>query len=244
MTDTVERNRAAWSAARYEAWVGAMGQPGEAAAQILVDPKQTLRRLHPHLGDVAGRRILNLQGSHGRIAVALAVLGAKVTVIDFAEENQRYALALAKAAGVMIDYLVSDVMLATELGLAADFDWVVLELGILHYHQDLRAFFALCASMTAPGGRLLLNEFHPVQRKLFSALGAGDYFDASLVVGAVPYPPGLDAPPETCEYRFYTLAEMLTAVLAAGWRIDWFEEHPDWDDAKLPGTFTLVATKA
>jgi hypothetical protein len=28
-----------------------------------------------------------------------------------------------------------------------------------------------------------------------------------------------------------------------GWRILRFEEHPDWDDARLPGTFTLLAER-
>jgi len=239
---TLEANRRAWEAARYEAWVAALGEPAAAAAAIRADPRHTLRRLIPFLGDIAGQRILNLQGSHGRIAVALAMLGAAPTVVDFSEENRRYALAMADAAGVVIDYRTADVMTARDLGLGL-FDQVVMELGILHYHQDLPAFFALCADMVRPGGRLVLNEFHPTQRKLFSPLGTGDYFAAALVEGPVPYPPGLERPAETCLYRFYTLAEILTAALGAGWGILRFEEHPDWDDARSPGTFTLLAER-
>jgi hypothetical protein len=44
-----------------------------------------------------------VQGSHGRIAVALAYLRADVTVINFSQENQRFAMELAAAAEVTID---------------------------------------------------------------------------------------------------------------------------------------------
>ena len=38
------------------------------------DPERILRRLLPYLGQVADKRICNVQGSHGRVAVALARL--------------------------------------------------------------------------------------------------------------------------------------------------------------------------
>ena len=84
-----------------------------------------------------------MQGSHGRVAVALARLGAEVVVIDFSEENQRYALALAAAAEVSIEYFVSDVMEAGALGLEHQFEAMILELCILHYHQNLDRFFSV-----------------------------------------------------------------------------------------------------
>ena len=168
MTDTiVERNRAAWNAGRYEAWTQAIGAPEAEAKVLIADPRHKLRRLLPHMGEVAGKRVCSVQGSHGRIAVALALLGAHATVIDFAEENRRYALELAAAAGVSIDYAVSDSMEADRLGLAS-FDWVAMELGVLHYHQDITRFFTVMAALAAPGGRMVLHEFHPVERKLFN----------------------------------------------------------------------------
>lgn len=239
--ETRDQNRAAWNLARHETWVQSYGPAEVAARAIVADPRQPLRRLLPHLGDPTGTAVCNLQGSHGRVAVALALLGAQVTVIDFAEENRRYALALAAAAGVEIDYVLGDVM---EVGQAfpGRFDIVVMELGILHYHQDLKAFFGLCTHIARPGGRLVLNEFHPVQRKLFSPLGTSDYFDDRLTAGAAPFPPGVEAPAEAqCAYRFWTLGEILSAVLSTGWKIVRFEEHPDWEEPRHPGTFTLIA---
>lgn len=55
---------------------------------IIAEPERVLRRLSPYPSDVVGKRICSVQGSHGRVAVALARLGALALVIDFSEEDQ------------------------------------------------------------------------------------------------------------------------------------------------------------
>jgi 2-polyprenyl-3-methyl-5-hydroxy-6-metoxy-1,4-benzoquinol methylase len=239
-----ERNRAAWNAGRYEAWVKAEGAPEEAAKAIAADPRHAARRILPYLGDVAGKRVCNLQGSMGKVAVALALLRGAVTVIDFAEENRRYALKLAAAAGVSLNYIVRDVMEASALGLKP-FDAVAMELGVLHYHQDLDAFFAVCAAITARGGMLVLCDFHPVQRKLFSPFAADprNYFDAALITGDVPNPAGEGGPLGQCVYRFWTLGEIVTAAVGAGFDLLRLDETPDWTNPAIPGAFTLAARR-
>ena len=241
-----DRNRDAWNTERYDSWVSAYGPAAVEAARIVADPAFKLRRLLPHLSEVAGTCICSVQGSHGRIAVALALLGAEVTVLDFAEDNRRFALELASAAGVAIDYRLGDVIEAGSLGLDGRFDALVMELGILHYHQDLGRFFAVMAGLARDGGLLVLNEFHPVERKLFQAIAGAprDYFNAELVIADVPNPTGDARSLAKCAYRYWTLAEIVTAVIAAGFRIDRLEEHPGWTDPTIPGTFTLVASKA
>jgi len=245
--DIVDRNRAAWNAGRYDAWVAEMGAPEQEARVLAADPAHKLRRLLPHTGDVAGKRICNVQGSHGRVAVAFALLGAEATVLDFAEENRRYALELAAAAGVAIDYRLGDVMAAGGLGLNGSFDWLAAELGIIHYHQDLTGFFRVLAGLAKPGGRMILHDFHPVNRKLRQT-GPGfrpDYFSAELVVGDVPNPTGDGKRLGQCVLRAWTLGEVVTAAVDAGWVIERLLEHPDWvDEPTWPGTFTLLARKA
>jgi 2-polyprenyl-3-methyl-5-hydroxy-6-metoxy-1,4-benzoquinol methylase len=239
---TLEQNRAAWNAGRYDAWVEAMGAPAVEAAKLVADPRFKLRRLLPHLGDVAGKRIVSIQGSNGRVAVALALLGARATVIDFAEENRRYALELAAAAGVAIDYRLADVIEADRLGLAP-FDTLVMELGITHYHQDLDRFFAVMAALTRAGGRMVLEDFHPVERKLLGKGAVGDYFRTELVVGAVPDPTGAGRHLGQCVMRGWTLGEIVTAVVQAGFRLQRLVEQPSWTDPLIPGTFIVVADK-
>lgn len=245
MDSVTDRNRKAWNAGRYEAWTGAFGSPSEEAQRLVADPRRKLRRLLPHLGDVEGRAVCNVQGSHGRVAVALALLGAKTTVIDFAEENRRYALELAAAAGTVIDYRLSDVMQAEALGLDR-FDWLVMELGVVHYHRNLGAFFGVMAALAKPGGRFVLNEFHPVERKLRQRFGGAprDYFTGDLIAAEAPAPAGAPPGAGTCAYRYWTLGEIVTAAIEGGWRIDRLEEHPDAADPAFPGSFTLLATRA
>jgi 2-polyprenyl-3-methyl-5-hydroxy-6-metoxy-1,4-benzoquinol methylase len=240
-----DRNRDSWNTERYDLWVSAYGAPEVEAARLVADPENKVRRLLPYLGEVAGKRICNIQGSHGRVAVALAVLGADVTVIDFAEENRRYALELAARAGVVIDYLLGDVIEAGSLGLNGTFDALAMELGILHYHHDLGRFFAVMADLAKPGGRMVLNEFHPVERKLFTAPGVlHDYFSAEVVMGATPDPTGQGRDLGQCALRFWTLGEVVTTAIGAGFVIERLEELPSWTDPIIPGMFTLVAVKA
>jgi threonine dehydrogenase-like Zn-dependent dehydrogenase len=49
-------------------------------------------------------------GSNGTKAVALALLGAQVTVVDVSPGNAEYARQLATAAGVDLQYEVCDVL--------------------------------------------------------------------------------------------------------------------------------------
>ncbi len=239
-----DMNQRAWNTDRYEGWVRGDGTPAELAARLCADPRYTARRWLHHLGDVAGKRICNLQGSRGKAAVSLALLGADVTVVDFAQENRRYAMELAEAAGVSVDYRVADSLSADTLGLGR-FDVVLMELGILHYHQDIARFFAVVRALLKSDGATLLHDFHPVQRKLFVGLGdhEPDYFYSGIVMDDVPSPDGGPSPGK-CAYRFWTLGEVLSAILAAGFEIRAFEELPSWDDPRLPGLYTVLARAA
>ncbi len=234
-----DQNQLAWEESRYDAWCHAYGTPEVAARGIVNDPKHVLRRLYPHLGKLEGGRICNIQGSHGRVAVALALLGGTVDVIDFSKPNQKYAAQLAQAAGVSISYHVCDVMQSGHLGLDALSDLLVMEFGIVHYHQDLEAFFTLVRRLAKSGGRLILNEFHPIQRKLHWHPELDDYFQSELIVADVPSPTGRHL--GHCQYRFWTLGEIVSAAISAGFSIKHLEEFPDRDNPKIPGTFTLVA---
>lgn len=241
MTNTTEDNQKSWNAERYDAWVSAFGPADVEAGRIISNPQHPIRRILPFLGTPKEKRICSVQGSHGRVAVALAALGADVHVIDFAEENRRYAIELATAANVSIDYLICDIMEASSLDLPHKFDALVLELGILHYHQNINQFFSVMRYLIADDGALVLNEFHPTQRKLYWEDGPQDYFFPDLVEANVPTPDAAGASLNKCQYRFWTLGEIFTALLKNGFHITQFEEHPDWANQKLPGTFTLLA---
>jgi hypothetical protein len=95
--------------------------------------------------------------------------------------------------------------------------------------------------LAAEGAALILNEFHPVQRKLYWAEGPHDYFQTALIEADVPNPDRSEASLGRCLYRFWTMAEILTAIIGAGFSIERVEEQPDWTDPSIPGSFTVLA---
>lgn len=247
-------NAAAWNQQAYAAWEERHGRPAELAARIKAQPAARLAALQPWLGDVVGCKIINLLGSQGIKAVALALLGADVTVVDIADDNARYGLELARAANVTIRYIVADVLALPEAELVAAYDIVLLELGILHYFVDLQPLALVVLRLLRTGGRLVLQDFHPVSTKLITSKGrkhkvTGNYFDQALHEVDVAYTKHLEqgnGPGSARVWqRRWTLGEIVTAFAAVGLCVRELAEEPNTklDDIGLPKTFTLVARK-
>lgn len=249
-------NQAAWNTGAYEAWLIESGSPETVAATIQRDPALTLKRVLKHLGDLTGKRVANPLGSRGKVAVALTLLGADVTVFDISESNAKYARELALAAGVNLEYVVTDFMVLDSSD--HSFDLLLMELGILHYFMDLPALAQQVHAMLKPGSRFVVNDFHPICSKLLTNLPTKledeqsgirvvadrDYFDASPHLGQVPYQSftEIQAPPSLT--RVWQLGEIVTAFAQNGFRIETLEETPGWGfPDHVPGLFTLVATR-
>lgn len=247
-------NARSWTQDAYQAWVNRFGTPHMAAEQIQRNPAGRLKSLERFLDDVSGMKVANLLGSHGGKAVALALLGADVTVVDLSPENARYATEVASAAGVNLRYVVSDVLSLPESELTSDYDLVLMELGILHYFVDLAPLANQVAKLLRFGGKLVLQDFHPVSTKLISSKGnkhkvTGNYFSSSLEetrVAFTKFVEGEEHRKETkVQLRKWTLGEIVTAIAGAGLFIRNLEEEPNHkkDDIGIPKTFTVVAEK-
>ena len=46
-----------------------------------------------------------------------------------------------------------------------------------------------------------------------------------------------------CSYRKYTISEIINAIIGNGFTLERFDEHPAWENEKLPGEYTAVAKK-
>jgi len=268
-----DSNAEVWRGPVYRAWCTRFGEPEALASELAARPRAKLAGLDVLFDDVLGgferRRILNVMGSNGIKAVALALLGADVTVLDYSPGNAEYARALAQAAGVELRYEVGDVLSLPTMPALAGQALVFAELGIVHYFTDLAPFAAAIASVLAPGGHFVLRDFHPVATKLLSFRGStakvrkvrvtGDYFDTALHAEDAPFAKHLDAHDAESVgkvlWRRWTLGEIVTAVASAGLRIVSLVEEPNRSasspggadsvgfDSGIPKTFTLVAIK-
>lgn len=256
-----KQNEIAWNQGPYQAWVNRYGTPDIAADKIKQNPAGTLKSLYEYVGDVDGKKVANLLGSHGHKAVALALLGADVKVVDISKENARYANELAEAAGVKINYIVSDVLELSPEYLNGEEDIVLMELGILHYFTDLGPIMGIINKLLKNGGKFILQDFHPFTTKLITSKGkrhttrkhkvTGNYFETSLEEFEVPYAKFLpDVNPDELEktlIRRWNLGEIVTAIADNGLYIKLLKEEPnkssDIYDQGIPKTFTIVAEK-
>lgn len=244
------QNKKAWEYNAYEFWLSQDGSPSERAKKDLEDPIGMLKRYANYFDKYKDIRVANICGSCGKKAVPLAVLGAEVTVFDISEDNKKYALEVADAAQVKINYEVCDV---TEIDMAkykGYFDVVFMEGGILHYFHDIGRFMDIMFSLLKSGGKMICSDFHPFT-KIKDALDLDQpttsYFSKDVFEGEMAHARFFekeirDKMPK-CSYRKYTISEIINAVIDSGFIIKKFDEHPSWTNSDLPGEFTIIANK-
>jgi len=258
-----DKNKKAWNNGAYEAWINRFGTPSQGAIKIKEDPIKRIGKLYEYMPeDITNKKIINLLGSNGNKAVALALLGADVTIVDFSIENERYAKELAFEAGVEIRYIVSDVLKLPEEELNNDYDIVLMENGILHYFHDLHPLFQVVSKLLKRGGKLVLQDFHPITTKLISSRGTtanirkhkvtGDYFDTSLQEKEISFSKFVSSDDkddinQKVYLRNWTLGEIVTSVADEGLHIKKLEELPNLSsevfDKGIPKTFVLVVER-
>lgn len=260
--ETSELNQEAWNAGAYEAWVNRFGTPQASALRLRTNPEKRIGHLYKYVGaQVQNKKIMNLMGSHGMKAAALAILGADVTVVDFSDGNRQYAEELAEAADVSLRYILSNVLKLAEEDKVPAYDVVFMENGILHYFNDLKPLFDTAASLLRSGGVFVLQDFHPVSTKLISSRGTkasirkhkvtGDYFSTSLEEKSVSFHKYLKGDSSlgshTVYLRNWNLGEIVTSLAASGLCIKELEELPNLSsevyDRGIPKSFIISAEK-
>lgn len=109
-----------------------------------------LDRLEEHLGQLHGKRILDLGGGPGQYAIAFAARGAQVTWHDVSRRYLELAREKADQKGVSVVFSLGYLEDAKHLG-SACFDLVFCR-GCWRYCVDDRKFSRLVYSLIAPGG--------------------------------------------------------------------------------------------
>lgn len=209
------------------------------------------------VGDVGGRDLLHLQCHFGLDTLSWSRRGARATGVDFSPRAIERARRLAAETGLDARFLCRDVYdLPAEL--AGAFDVVFASYGVLWWLPDLPRWAAAAARCLRPGGFLYLAEFHPLTCCLDDdgALAWDLYFRGSgpVVDEAPPSYADPDARPARGERAAgwpYPLGEVVSALLAAGLRLDAMTEL-DWSpvgcfpflEESSPGRWTVRGTDA
>lgn len=202
--------------------------------------------------DVGGAVVVHPMSGHGLDDLALARLGAaEVLGLDYSHPAIRSAQRRADALGLPCRYQAAEL---PDSGLAdAHADLVYTGKGALIWVPDLDHFLTEMHRILRPGGALFVYEAHPLvplwgwdpdevriraDRSYFAVGHVNDTFPAN---GAYEHQ--------------RTLAQIVTAVLAAGFAIEHLAEHPDpfwrpddgppaaaWD-GRLPNAYSLLARR-
>lgn len=204
------------TAAQYDAMAGPYAAFNEVnAANAHYERPATMRLV----GELAGRRVLEIGCGAGALTEWMVEEGATVTACDVSREM----LALARGRlGARAEFHWAD--LHDPLSFAGDggYDLVVASL-VLHYLEDWDRVFAELARVLAPGGRVVFSTHHPAWD--WQAHTPDDYFATKQVSeqwmrGGRPF-----------QVTFWRrpLREMTRSISACGFVIDEL-----WEPEPLP----------
>lgn len=187
------------------------------------------------VGDVRGKSLLHLQCHFGLDTLSWAMEGARVTGADFSEPAIEAARKLAEEHGIDARFVVSDIYDLPER-LDGNFDIVFTSYGALNWLPDVERWAGVAWHFVKPGGTFYIVEFHPV------AMIFDDDPDVTELKVRYPYFPEfgpirseddgtyaeLDAKFENkVTYDFpHPTSEVVTALIDAGFQIEFFHEFP------------------
>lgn len=179
------------------------------------------------LGDVAGRRVLEVGCGAASAARWLATQGADVVAMDLSAGMLRHAVAGAEASGVPVPLVQAD-------GLALPFrdeafDVACTAFGAVPFVADSGALMREVARVLRPGGLWVFSVTHPM-RWIFlddpgerGLVAVHSYFDRS------PYVERDETGEPTYVEQHRTLGDRIRELVAAGFVLRDLVE-PEWPD--------------
>lgn len=236
-------NKIAWDYKAYDHWLNKYGTPRDFANMILGQKEQIIERYLPYM-DLGNQEktILNIGGSKGKVALSLALLGHKMTIVDISEDGKQYALEAARCLDVNVEYLNDDILNMT---FNNEYDIAFMSIGVLHWFESIEKLFEVINMALKPGGTLVICDFHPLLKVLYPLDGKiMDYFDTTPFLSDMPYakyyenenfPKGL--------YKEHTLSNIINTIIEAGFNVCRFDEYP-FHDEKIPCKFIIKAKKS
>lgn len=241
MKDLHEQNRRSWNAATR----AHNAHKREQAAFLRQGGSTLFAEELSLLGEVRGRSLLHLQCNAGQDTLSLVrQCGVTATGVDISDEAIDFARRLSAESGIPAEFHRADLYDYFREAAPGRFELAFASYGWLYWLSDLSTWAQGVAKVLAPGGRFVTVELHPFGNVWGEELtlkypyghgehvagpeGVTDYVGlsgASLApMGFVPTAPF--ANPEPCHEFTWGLGDLITALAAAGLRVQRLLEYP------------------
>ncbi len=194
------------------------------------------------LPDVSGKSLLHLQCHFGMDTLSWARLGAQATGADFSEEAITFARSLSAELDIPAEFVCSDLYELPEK-LDKQFDIVFTSYGALTWLPDVKRWGEVVGHFLKPGGVFYIVEFHPFAMVFDDRDSATDlrvhypYFEekAMRFDDACSYADGSVKVQNNVSYEWmYRIGDVVSALAAAGLRIEYLKEYPHTCEQSLP----------
>ncbi len=246
-----ELNRHTWDSIRRQRDEGLIPKNVDVAADILAGKTARSPEQIALLGEVAGKRLLDLGCGDGKELLEFARDGARVVGVDNSPRQLAAAQRAADTLGLSCRLVLADLLRLPDDLLRGEFD-IVFSSHVTAWIGDLDAWFSAARRALRPGGVFLLTSGHPLSG-YFGEMQRGKtdrkaYFEPGPFVSeeraSKEWNPAGDRR-TAVEWR-YTLGDIVTAVAHAGFRITDLVERGDSASktglpSGYPGQFILRA---
>ena len=221
-----ERVAAHWESQMYRRHADTLRSGGHCIGQELVDL----------VGGVQGRALVHLQCHMGMETLSWSRLGADAVGLDFSGPAIEKAELLRDELGLDTRFVQANVYDAVEKLGRGKFDVVFVSIGALCWLPDVKRWSQVVSGLLKPGGRLVLNESHPVGDMLDQPEGKSHlepmnpYFHKDGLVY------DCDSTYADTDQKFnatrsvewiHPLGEVVTNLIEAGMTIDYLAETAD-----------------
>ncbi|MCL5113878.1 MAG: class I SAM-dependent methyltransferase [Patescibacteria group bacterium] len=137
------------------------------------------------IGNVKGKKILDIACGPGDISILLAQKGAICTGIDFSEKMIQKAKEKAKELNLNIDYKLMDSKDIDKIQDKFDVIVIVLMFPFISNFQDFEKIISDAANLLNPGEKLVIGDPHPTfDNYMENRLKTGDF---NYFKGRLPY---------------------------------------------------------